>query len=105
MADTNQVAAYLAEISIRSIEAETATHPKLLDRAQVWLNSAEDVPRLLAVVKAVLDLHKISSDGGSDPHCLACSAAVSWSYLVSPERCDIRLAISRALLGEGESGG
>lgn len=94
----DKVTAYLAEVRERSERPlpHVTSLPIGHDGVRALMESAADVPRLLAVVEAVLALaakHEHGATRWEDP-----LPVPAWI----PE---LREAISRALLGEGGSGG
>jgi hypothetical protein len=101
MPDTDQVAAYLAEVRERVAATKTSAHG-YTPRGEAlpagpcgeWLlanlAAAQHVPRLLAAVEAALEEHYPDAEPVS--FCEGC--ALCWP-------CPTMVAISRALLGEG----
>lgn len=126
MADTDQVATYLAEVRERA--AGEIRSVAYIPGDVRW--SCNDIPRLLAAVEAVLKQHQpgrvvilgaccsrheahrhfsiTSTEAADVSACPECSATVYVSCTgcgvdIPLNSCPARTAISRALLGEGGS--
>jgi hypothetical protein len=93
------VAAYLVEVRERSDRPLGPIVPISNDAVRYLMESAADVPRLAAAVEAALDL----ADGWDNLSSPPSAVPALHATLLRTRAFELREAISRALLGEGET--